>query len=281
MSRGIETFLFCAIPYTNAANANKEPVSYLILARMKNRILLAFFACFVAVAAMAQDPVTTPPTSETEGAEEKLEDKLKLPKGGKRAEQLLIDINWDQLTGLPDSVNVDPLSRGGGVYSMFDLPLNNSKHFSFGVGVGITSHGYTLDAQVGQTTDSVGAVSSKFFPIADDRNVETYKLSVNYIDLPAEIRWRSKLNDRGHQWKVTLGARLGYRLQVHDKIVEDGLKAKTYDFPNVRKWRYGGVFRVGYGKVMLSSFYSVSTLFEDNTGPEVNAFSVGITLAPF
>ena len=58
-------------------------------------------------------------------------------------------------------------------------------------------------------------------------------------------------------------------------------KIKTYDVPNLTKFRYGLTARVGYANFYLNFFYSLTPLFIEGRGTEAVPISIGIGVSPF
>lgn len=199
------------------------------------------------------------------------------PTGKPHQDMLLVDLNWDYLLGLESPVKQEWYGRGISLAGMYDHPLNKDGNVSFAFGVGFSSHNYYTNALV-LRTDSVSS-----FTAVPDSIKSKGKLSVNYFDIPVEFRFRTNANDKGYRWKIALGGRVGYLLDAHEKTINaQDVKIKTYDYPHITQWRYGVVARVGYGSMMLSAFYSLSTFFETGKSlTDQNALSVGITIVPF
>lgn len=235
---------------------------------MKN-LLLAVVAVFIGLSSHSQDEPATDTTATTET------ETTKRP----HQDMLLVDFNWDHLLGLPSSVKQEWFGRGIGVATMYDYPFNKNGNVSLGFGVGFTSHNYYTNALV-MKIDSVD--QSGFFAVPDSVKSKG-KLSVNYVDVPLELRFRTNENEKGHRWKMAVGGKVGYLIDAHEKTIDsEDIKIKTYNYPHISQIRYGVSARVGYGSVMLYGFYSLSTFFE--TGKSLgdqNALSIGITILPF
>ncbi|MFT7101994.1 MAG: hypothetical protein ACJAYA_000555, partial [Bacteroidia bacterium] len=90
---------------------------------------------------------------------------------------------------------------------------------------------------------------------------------------------------------ASVGFKLGWLVQSHTKTKTDedlffqGVnfrsKIKTYDIPNLTKFRYGVTARVGYANFYLNFFYSLTPLFKDGRGTEAVPISIGIGATPF
>ena len=194
---------------------------------------------------------------------------------------MLIDLNWDYPIGNNKSFKQDWYGRGANVSILYDHPFQEDGMVSGAFGVGIAAHNYYSNSVV--TRFDTALVSTSDFVDIPDSLMKSIKLSVNYVDIPIELRFRSAVDDRGNRIKVAIGAKVGYRLQTHEKTIDaQNVKLKTFAYPHITKWRYGATFRAGYGSVMFHGFYSISTLFEEqNTVTPYNALQLGVTITPF
>lgn len=199
----------------------------------------------------------------------------------KRQDFAYFDFNWDRLLNLEGGVEQKWFGRGVSFGGMYDLAFNEGGNFSLGVGLGFTSNNYYTNARI-STFDSAGVSYSRFEVVGDTLR-RRGKLSLNYVELPIEFRFRTKENDRGHRWKLAVGAKVGYLVQSHEKFFDgNDDKIKLYDYPNFTELRYGLTGRVGYGSVMISAFYGLTPLFESTTSSNnINQLSIGISIIPY
>lgn len=229
------------------------------------RIALISLGLLLAFAVNAQD-------------EDKSGSAKKLPKG----DRFMIGIYQDMWQDAPDSVDVRGINQGFSFSSMYDKPLGTSK-FSLAAGVGVGVHNFFSDAAVLSGKDS-----TYFVKYADSISYDKNKLTVAYLDIPLEVRFRTKHEKKSKQFKIALGGKIGMRLSSHTKYKGDNIaggdsdiKMKQHDIENIEQLRYGATFRVGRGNWNLFGYYSLSQLFEDGKGPEMYPISVGLMLTPF
>lgn len=203
----------------------------------------------------------------------------------KRLDFFLVDLNWDYLLGMPNLVDQKLWGRGITLNAMFDQPLNKKSNVSLAVGVGFQSSNYYTNSYILNDTLAGADISTWITPASADTDPSPFrqKISVNYVDVPFEIRIRTNPNANGYRWKVYVGGKVGYLVQAHEKLKDQNdFKVKYYDYPTINRWRYGISTRIGYGSVALTGFYSLSSLFNNNhTQGQQNALSLGITLIPF
>lgn len=198
---------------------------------------------------------------------------------GIHRERLLVDLNWDRINGLNDPVKQRWYGRGMAASLLYDHALVEGGRVSAAIGLGVASHNYYTDGVV----TKIDSTNQVYFRAIDTDTRKRGNLSITYGDVPIELRFRSKPDARGDQWKAAIGARVGYKLAVHEKYVTaTDQKFKTYYYPQVALFRYGATARVGYGALMLTAFYSISDLFDPGVGiVPMNTFTLGLTITPF
>lgn len=221
-------------------------------------------------------------------ADEKPKKKRKPPK----KEMILINLNFDSWLFHPSTVKPKWFaSRGVDVALLYDYVIAKS-NFSIAAGLGFNSHNIHMEAFPVEYQTSEGDSYTHLDPtILEGKNINVNKLSTNFIDIPFEVRFRSNPHRNGKRIAASVGFKLGWLVQSHTKtkIDEDylfqgqnfGRKIKTYDIPNLTKFRYGLSARVGYANFYLNFFYSLTPLFIEDRGTSAVPISVGIGVSPF
>ncbi len=187
-----------------------------------------------------------------------------------------IDIFNDLVMDQPDNVEFKGFNPGANVYGMYSYPIPKSK-LSLAIGLGLGMHNLHSNAALVDTSGS-----SFFEPYADGVDYKINKLQLTYLDIPAELRFKSEKGLR-----FAIGIKAGFLLNAHTKYKgenPDGgrsIKIKEGKLPNLEKWRFGPTMQIGYKWINLMAFYSLSTVFDKTVGPEIFPVSVGIALRPF
>lgn len=246
----------------------------------KTTVIFAF--AIISLSAVAQQ------TETTVADERPKKSKRKPPK----KEMVLINLNFDSWLNYPSYVKPEWFSsRGVDVAILYDYVLKKS-NFSLAGGVGFNSHNIHMDAFPIQYHTSNGSTYTKleesFF---DGKKIVINKISTNFIDIPFEVRFRSNAHKNGKRIAASVGFKLGWLVQSHTKTKTDvdfyynGVnfrdKVKTYDIPNLTKFRYGVTARVGYANFYVNFFYSLTPLFVKGRGTEAVPISIGIGVSPF
>ena len=261
----------------------KQSTSTIFVQILMRRALFTFFLLIMSASVgFAQE------TSTSTVADEKPKKKRKPPK----KEMVLINMNFDSWLFHPSSVEPKWFSsRGVDVAVLYDYVIAKSV-FSVAGGVGFNSHNIHMEAFPIEYPTTNGStythLDTDFF---DGQKITVNKLSTNFIDIPVEVRFRSKPHKNGKRIAASVGFKLGWLVQSHTKTkVEDdyfykgvnfGRKIKTYDIPNLTKFRYGLTARIGYANFYLNVFYSLTPLFVDGRGSRAVPISIGIGVSPF
>lgn len=211
-----------------------------------------------------------------------------------KKEMFLVNLNFDSWIGQPSTISPKWFSsRGVDVALLYDYVIARS-NFSVAAGVGFNSHNIHMEAfpieypvfknpSESNSLSNFTHLDSRFF---DGKKINVNKLSTNFIDIPFEVRFRSNPRKNGKRIAASVGFKLGWLVQSHTKTKVDedfffrGVnfrnKVKTYDIPNLNKFRYGLTARVGYANVYINFFYSLTPLFVNGRGTEATPISVGI-----
>lgn len=192
-----------------------------------------------------------------------------------------VDIFNDLVQDSPVGVDFRTVNPGANVYLMYSQPIKES-NISVAIGLGLGMHNLHSNSLLYDT-----ASVSFMQPVPDkvngsDFDYKTNKLQLTYLDIPAELRYKS---DDG--LRVAIGIKAGLLISAHTKYRGDNpdggreIKIKESKLPNLEKWRFGPTFQIGYKWVNLTAFYSLSTVFDKSVGPEFYPVSIGIALRPF
>ena len=247
---------------------------------MSNILRILFLLLFASMA-VAQD-VTNDQTTESKP-------KKKKPP---RKEFILVNLNFDGWLGTPSNIESKWFSsRGVDIAIFYDQVLAKS-NFSTALGVGFNSHNIHMEGFPIEYSIASGGTYTLLDPtFFDGKEVSVNKLSTNFIDIPFELRFRSNPRKNGKRIAASVGFKIGWLVQSHTKTKTDqdlfynGVnfrqKIKTYDIPNLTKFRYGLTARVGYAKFYVNFFYSLTPLFVNGRGTEAVPISIGIGVTPF
>jgi len=192
-------------------------------------------------------------------------------------------LSW---VGKPDSIKTKGLSRSLNIYMLINFPFKTNPHWSVALGPGIASDNMYFDKMTVGIKDNTPSV--RFNNVADTSRFKRYKLSVNFLEVPVELRYRLNPNDDKKSVKIAVGAKVGTLLNAHVKgktlqnksnqtLNNYTLKESSKQF--FSKQRLSVMGRIGYGPLSLFASYSVTPVFKEGVGPAVKPLTIGLTLS--
>ncbi len=159
------------------------------------------------------------------------------------------------------------------------IPIAKEK-FGIVTGLGIEYANYDLDNDIDIFHDKDTTFGFENL----NKSINKNKFKTTYLNLPLMLETNIG-KDAQHSFHLAAGALIGYRLgsKTKQKYSEngEGYKVKNRGDYNLNPWRLSATARVGYGDFTFFASYSLTELFEDNKGPEVYPFTIGISLITF
>lgn len=188
---------------------------------------------------------------------------------------------WDTQ---PNDIEMKWHSRGINFLYTYDIPIANSNNISIAPGLGITNSNVFNNVRLGYDTLE-NVVNTTMTAFDESLTVNKNKISTTHLVIPLELRLRTNPNKSNKTWKLGLGLRVGYLIEAKQKykgsdIIDNTSREiffKNKALFNFNRFKYAGTVRIGYGSFNIFGEYSLATLLQKNTGPEIYPISVGIT----
>jgi len=188
-------------------------------------------------------------------------------------DKIVLEFTNDMWLNLPDGVELRPFSPGFKAYLFSDYSFGQSD-FSFAWGLGVSVDNVHSNAAFLRTIDVDGnTLDQQLTPFPEGYEYNRNKLVTTFIEVPIEFRY---IHTGPRPFKLAFGARVGYMVSNHQKIIDTEGKRKYYNFDALNALRYGLSARIGVGFVQLTGFYSLVPLVEPNKGSDVVAVSLGL-----
>ncbi len=205
--------------------------------------------------------------------------------GPEKFDRIVLDVNWNQWIKTPENINQGIFSFGVSAFLFKDIPLHAKSNFSFAFGIGFDSQNFHHDGQFVFEQDLNGDIYTDLVLLPEDYVFYKNKIAMNYVDVPIEFRIRTMnrtLEDRmKFNFRLYLGFKGGFLVNDHLKITDTESKTKVFNLPNSMLYRYGPTIRIGFNKIAFNAFYSLTTLFEKDTGVALTPYSIGVSWMRF
>ncbi len=216
-------------------------------------------------------------------------------------DRFIVTLFTDIWQDVPDDMDIKAIQRGISIDAMQDMPLGRSS-FSVAAGIGFTSHNLYSDQRY-----LYNAIEEKhdFYPVNLD--YDKNKISLNYLDVPVQLRYRTRDTER--TFRIHAGMKAGYLVNAHtkyegktymgpmgmqfpdhpdaegfdppDQLVERTTKVKEHNLENIASYRIGLTAMVGYGRFNVYFYYPLTDIFEDNSAEDMRPLSLGVSLILF
>ena len=107
------------------------------------------------------------------------------------------------------------------------------------------------------------------------------KLSLHYVDLPIEIRWRNSTPDSHKFWRIYSGLKLSYLFYNQYKLVTSDVTITQSNNKDLNDFQYGIYLATGWNTWNIYAYYGLKPLFKssatiDNQTIDVSAANFGI-----
>ncbi len=222
---------------------------------------------FLSITTFAQD--ATSPSSPSSSASNSA-----LQKIAASDDLFIMSFTSDNWMNLPSTIESKPLRSHGFSFMFMNEKMNKAGNFGLGYGLGFTSQNVHTD---GVLVYDDATMKTHFEKVPDSLDLETNKLSLNFLDVALELRLRTAENSKGNRWKFSAGVRGSYLLQSHTKYDDINGRVKLYNTIGLNPFQAGVTGRLGYGNVAASVYYSLIEVFKKDKGPELTPLSIGIT----
>jgi hypothetical protein len=197
----------------------------------------------------------------------------------KKSDRVILDLYYDVWQGVPSDITLKAIQPGIRLSSMQDYPIGNS-NFAVAFGAAINVHNLHSDALI--TYDSLN--NTVLRPMPADIKYNTNKHTFTYLEVPLEIRFRTK---GVNTFRLYAGFKYGLLLQEHTKFVGDDpnsdnkIKFKSYKHRNIANYSFGPTLRIGYKWANIYASYSMVSVYKKDKGPEMFPISIGLSFMPY
>jgi len=206
----------------------------------------------------------------------------------------MITLFTDLWHDLPGSMDLQSIQRGITLSAFQDMPLGRT-NFSLAAGLGFTSHNLYSDHLY---LYHAGENKFNFSPINDD-DYNKNKISLNYIEIPVQFRYRSRKLPRTA--RLYAGMKAGWLINAHTKYegqafyhLDDSkddessatftsrkAKIKEHNPGNIANYLIGLTGTIGYGNVNLHVYYPLNSIFTENSAADARPLSLGLSFILF
>ena len=193
-----------------------------------------------------------------------------------REDQFYLNITYNALQKRPEGINQNKLSPGFAVGFLRDMPFNKKRTFAIAAGLG-----YSL-AIYNQNLGIFNSNGTNMYQVLDtDISYSKNKLSLHYVDLPVEFRWRNSTPESHIFWRVYSGVKLSYLFYDQYKSISSLGNVKQSNNKDFNQFQYGVYLAVGWNTWNFYAYYGLNPMFKssakiDNQSIDMNTTNFGL-----
>lgn len=185
-----------------------------------------------------------------------------------REDQIYFSISYNFLQNKPDNFSQYSFSAGLTTGLLRDFPISKNRHWSIAPGIGYSYN------DLKQNIDFLGASSTSSDVIVRSR------LTLHYLELPLEIRWRNATPQSHKFWRIHTGFKVSYLVggtfSYESNTIGNG-NFKATEIAN--KFQYGAYIAFGFNTWNPYIYYGLNPIFDKNKTTlenNVTAFNIGL-----
>ena len=172
-------------------------------------------------------------------------------------DQIYLSLTYNVLIDKPKPASISQNGFSGGVSFGFikDMPINEERNFSLGVGLGYAYNAYIQNLKITRENQAT------LFETAQDYKMN--KLGISSVEFPIEIRWRNSTPQKYKFWRVYGGVKIAYVLVAKTTFKDAARNLKTKNIPEFNRMQYGLTLAVGFSTWNIYTYYGLSPFFKD------------------
>ncbi len=195
-----------------------------------------------------------------------------------REDQFYFSLTYNLLAQKPDGLSQQGFSAGFHFGFIRDMPINERRNWSIGLGVGLSSNSYNQNMLIAEQPN--GDYSYSIIN-EDSISFNKNKFTMYLVEVPLEFRWRTSTATEYKFWRIYTGVKVGYVFYNSSKFEGSIGTIKNSNIADVNGVRYGLTFSAGYSTWNVHIYYGLNSLFDKSSsinGQPIDLTSIKIGL---
>lgn len=173
-----------------------------------------------------------------------------------REDQFYLNITNNSVQNSPSGFNQNRFSPGIGVGFLRDMPINKRRNFAIALGFGYSVS--ILNQNIGIAEGN----SNLEYSIIANSSYDKNKLSIHYIDIPLEIRWRTSDPTNTQFWRIYTGFKFSYSIYNQYKLETSSQVLSLTNIPEINKIQFGCYLTAGWNTFNIYVLYGLNPIFK-------------------
>ena len=193
-----------------------------------------------------------------------------------REDQIYVSFHYNSLNNTPEDLSQNKFSSSLSLGFIRDLPVNKNRNFGFGLGLGFSRGSYNNNFRILKSNNNF-----QIETISDLSNFSKNKWTLNQLEIPFEIRWRTSTATNYKFWRIYTGIKTSYLMGSKSKYNSD-LGNETLNNLPFNKLQHGLTINLGNNTWNIGLFLGLTPLFNDEFAEKhqniknIKPFKVGL-----
>ena len=174
-----------------------------------------------------------------------------------REDQFYIGTTYNTLVNRPSGISQNKFTPSFSLGVVRDMPINKSRNKAIAAGIGYSINNYNQNILISETNGII-----EYNTTSSLISYDTNKLTLHYLDIPVEFRWRTSTPDSHKFWRIYTGFKFSYLVYDRSKYVDSQVTNKVTGNSDLNKFQYGTYLSVGYNTVNFYVYYGLNPIFK-------------------
>lgn len=192
-----------------------------------------------------------------------------------REDQFYVGISYNVLQKLPDGFSEGKFTPSYSIGFQRDMPINKARNKAIAIGLGYAINNFNQNIIITKT-DGIPQYS---FP-DDETNFDKNKLTLHYLEIPLEYRWRTSVPETHIFWRIYTGFKLSYLIYDRSKYTNGSDKVITTNNKDLNKFQYGVYMAAGRNTWNFHIYYGLNPIFKsakiEGESIDMNTLNMGL-----
>ena len=173
-----------------------------------------------------------------------------------REDQIYFGVFYNSLINSPIDFNQNKFSSSINLGFIRDIPLNKSRNFGIGLGLGYSNSSFHNNLKFSNTNNQLDAKI-----VSDLDSFTKNKWVLNELELPFEIRWRTSTPENYKFWRIYFGLKTSYIISSKVKYESSSNNQTIRNLP-FNNFQSGLTLNAGNNTWNLGVYLGLQPLFD-------------------
>ncbi len=191
-----------------------------------------------------------------------------------REDQFYIGLTYNTLLNMPTGITQNKFTPSFTFGVLRDFPINKKRTFAIAPGLGYQIQNYNQNILISELNGIVQ------YQEIQASSYEKNKLTLNYIDLPIELRWRNSTPQSHVFWRIYTGFKCSYLVYDRSKYIDSQGEIRVENNKDLNKLLYAVYLSIGRNTWNFHLQYGLNPIFKsaqlNATSIQMNPLHIGL-----